>query len=197
MDASNHRHSSLDHPFERQSTSAGCFPEPLVAAAAESAFTGREMLLIDGTVQDQCSSFSLSGCLHRDCGLIPSRIERLHILVLQFDLKNLTEVPDGFVCVADLEIPTAHLCDLPFREKVFFCLCSLFLNEDSSLKSPLMIFFKALAILQSRTSLFDFFRSATDLADSASLNHTNASIGRLAYEDTSLLKCTHQILMFF
>ena len=42
----------------------------------------------------------------------------------------------------------------------------------------------------------DVFRWATDCADSISLIHTIASIGRLAHEDTSLLKFLRQILRF-
>ena len=66
------------------------------------------------------------------------------------------------------------------------------------LKSPLMIFSRPLTIfLSQKTSKFvcdwalviqrDVFRSAVDFADSISLIHVSASIGRLAHEDTSLL----------
>ena len=44
--------------------------------------------------------------------------------------------------------------------------------------------------------VFDVFRWTTDLADSISLIHTVAAIGRLAHGDTSLLKFLHQILNF-
>ena len=36
-------------------------------------------------------------------GFVPLRVERLCVVVLQFDLQRLIEVHDGFVCVADLE----------------------------------------------------------------------------------------------
>ena len=45
--------------------------------------------------------------------------------------------------------------------------------------------------------VFDVFRSATAFADSVSLSHTIASIGRVAHEDTSLLKLIRQILRNF
>ena len=87
----------------------------------------------------------------------------------------------GSSVVAHLERLTDHPCDLP----------------------PLMIFLRPLAISESRTSKFvsnftlvivyDVFRSALDFADSISLIHTIASIGRLAHEDTSLPKfISHQ-----
>ena len=61
-------------------------------------------------------------CIH--CGFIPSRIERLYVLILQFD-QNLTEVQDGFVRVADLELLIDHQSDLLSCEKAFsFCAAS-------------------------------------------------------------------------
>ena len=68
--------------------------------------------------------------LHRDYGFLPSRVERLYVVILQFDLQNLIEVQDGFVRVADLEILVDHPCDLPSREKV--CLFVELLVEDDS-----------------------------------------------------------------
>ena len=44
-------------------------------------------------------------------GFIPSRAERLYVVVLQFDLQNLIEVQDGFECVANLEILKDHPLD--------------------------------------------------------------------------------------
>ena len=70
--------------------------------------------------------------LHRDHGFIPSRIEQLHVVNLQFDLQNLIEVQHGFVRDADLEILIDRPCDLPSRGKPFSFLRSLILNEDSS-----------------------------------------------------------------
>ena len=77
--------------------------------------------------------------LHRGYGLIPPRVERLYVVILQFDLQNLIEVQDGFVDVADLAILVDHPCDLSSREKAFsFCAPSS-LMETLLLKSPLMI----------------------------------------------------------
>ena len=63
---------------------------------------------------------------------IPSRIERLSVVILQLDLQNLIEVQDGFVCGADLVINRDHTCDLLSREKAFFFLRGFFLIEDTS-----------------------------------------------------------------
>ena len=70
--------------------------------------------------------------LHRGYGFIQSRVERLYVVLLKFGFQNLMEVQNGFVCVADLEILTDHPCDSPSREKAFSCLCSFFLDEESS-----------------------------------------------------------------
>ena len=48
---------------------------------------------------------------HLDDGFVPSRVERVYVVTLQFDLQIFIEVQDGFVCVADLEILVAHPCD--------------------------------------------------------------------------------------
>ena len=66
--------------------------------------------------------------LHRDYGFIPWRVERLDVVILQFDLQNLSEMQDGFVCVADLEIFVDHPGDLPSREKAFFFFVQLHLE---------------------------------------------------------------------
>ena len=58
-------------------------------------------------------------------------------------------------------------------------------------QSPLRMFLRPLAIMESRTTKFvcnDVFRSAIDVADLISLIHTTASIGPLTHEDSSLLK---------
>ena len=79
------------------------------------------------------SAFPRRFRLHRDYGFIPWRVERLDVVIFQFDLQNLIEMQDGFVCVAHLEILVDHPCDLPSRENAFFSfLCSFILNEDSS-----------------------------------------------------------------
>ena len=67
-----------------------------------------------------------------------------------------------------------------------------------------MIILRPIAISESTTSkfvctfapvtVFDVFTSAIDFADSVSLIHTNASIGRPAQEDPPLLKFFRQIL---
>ena len=61
----------------------------------------------------------------------------------------------------------------------------------------MIIFLRPLAFFESRTSkfvcnfalviLYDVYSLAKDFADSISLIHTIAAIGRLAHEDTSLL----------
>ena len=63
------------------------------------------------------SEFSSSGLLlHHDDGFIPSRVERIHVVVLQFVLQNfLIEVQVRFVHVADLTVLVDHPCDLPSR----------------------------------------------------------------------------------
>ena len=67
--------------------------------------------------------------LHRDYGFIPSRVEPLYVVIVQFDSQNLTEVQDGFVCVANLEILSSHPCGS--REKALFFLHSFFSSEDT------------------------------------------------------------------
>ena len=87
--------------------------------------------------------------LHRDCGLIPPRVERLYVVIPQFDLQNLIEVQDGFVDVADLAILVDHPCDLSSREKAFF-LCIFFISGDSSFEVSIDDFLRALAFLEPR-----------------------------------------------
>ena len=48
----------------------------------------------------------------RDYGFISSRIERLYVVILQFGLQSSIVVQHGFVCVAALQIPMDHPCDL-------------------------------------------------------------------------------------
>ena len=145
--------------------------------------------------------------LHRDYGFIPSRVERLYVDILQFDLQNLIEVPDGFVCVADLEILTDHPCDLVSRENAFFFLCSFLLYKDSFeisvddlLETARCLGIKNLEVcLQLCPGVMenDVFNLATDSADAISLIHIIASTEeRLAHEDTSLPKFIRQILEF-
>ena len=42
-------------------------------------------------------NFLVGLILHRDYRFIPSRIERLYVVVLHFDLQNRIEVQDAFV----------------------------------------------------------------------------------------------------
>ena len=48
--------------------------------------------------------------LDRNDGFVQSCVERLHAVVLQFDLQNLIEVQDGSVCAANLEVLADHPC---------------------------------------------------------------------------------------
>ena len=110
--------------------------------------------------------------LHRDDGFVPSRVERLHVVVLQFDHPPLTMEGKSYI---------NHATCLPVRK------CYLLV--------PVKISLRPLAMFDSRTSklicnvalviVFDVFSSATDFADSISLIQVPASIGRLAPEDTS------------
>ena len=63
-----------------------------------------------------CSEFlrisSQGLLLHRDYGYIPSGIKRMYVVILQFDLQHLTQVQDGFVCVADPEILVDYFTQL-------------------------------------------------------------------------------------
>ena len=68
--------------------------------------------------------------LHRGDGFVSLRVERLHVVVLQFDLQNLIEVQDRFR-VADLEVLIDHQCEAPSRGKACFFLCRFF-NKDTS-----------------------------------------------------------------
>ena len=114
--------------------------------------------------------------LHRAEGFVPSRVERLQVVTLQFDFQNLIEVQDGFVCFADLEILIDRPCDLPARERAFFFLCSF----------TLVIFLRPLADLRIMN---------LEVCLGISLIHTVASIGRLAH-DTELLKFMRWIRKF-
>ena len=65
------------------------------------------------TVIQVLQNFLVGLLLHRDHGFVPSCVERLYGVILQFDLQKLIKVQDGFVRVADLEILFDHPCDLP------------------------------------------------------------------------------------
>ena len=84
------------------------------------------VLTVEADGKKKIQNFVVGLLLPRDHGFIPSPIERLYVVLLQFDLENLIEVKNGFVRVADLEIPVDHRCDLPSREIAFrtskFCL---------------------------------------------------------------------------
>ena len=106
----------------------------------------------------------------------------------------LIEVQVRFVHVADLAQLVHHPCDLPCRKRAFFSFCACSSSMKTLLfESPFMIFLRPLVILESRTSKFvcnfaqvivcHFFRPGTAFADSISLIHTIASIGRLAHEE--------------
>ena len=68
--------------------------------------------------------------LQRDNGFIPSRVERLYVVVLECDLQNLIQVQDGFVCVAHLEQLIDHPCETLFARKHFFCAASCWTVDD-------------------------------------------------------------------
>ena len=52
-------------------------------------------------------NFLVGFLLYHDDVFIPSCIQWLHDVMLQFDLQNLIEIQNGFVCVADLECPSS------------------------------------------------------------------------------------------
>ena len=126
--------------------------------------------------------------------------------LLFFRSTSQNEFQNGVICIADLEILKDHPCDLSSCERAFFLLCSFSLNEDSSFEVSVDDLLETLAVLEPRTSKFGcnlslvieyaVFRSARDFANSISLIHTIASFGRLAHEDTSLLKTIRHILKF-
>ena len=91
-------------------------------------------LLLKLTIIQIVYNFVVWLLLHRDDGLVPSRVERLHVAVLQFDLRNFIEVQDRFVSVADTEVLVDHQCDLNSCEKAFFFLCSFLFKKGSSLE---------------------------------------------------------------
>ena len=51
--------------------------------------------------------------LHHDDGFVPSRVEPLHIVVVQFDLQMFMEGHNKFARVADLKVLYDHPSDLP------------------------------------------------------------------------------------
>ena len=81
---------------------------------------------------------------------------------------------------------------MPYREIAFFFLCSYFVKEDSSVEVSVDDFLQGGRSLLSQELrslsatlvmiVFDVDRSARDFADSISLIHTIASIGRLSHE---------------
>ena len=73
--------------------------------------------------------------LHRDDGFVSSRDERVHVVILQFDLQNLIDVHNRLVCVADLDTLVDHPCDLPSLKKAFFLRCSFFSKKKLLLHS--------------------------------------------------------------
>ena len=48
-----------------------------------------------------------------DDGFVLSRVERLHVVVVQIDLQIFIDVQDRCVRVADLEVLVHHPCDRP------------------------------------------------------------------------------------
>ena len=151
-------------------------------------------------------NFLVGLILHRDCRFIPSRIERLYVVVLHFDLQNRIEVQDAFVFAADLEILVDHPCDLPSREKAFLSLCSLFLSENSSFEVSVEDLLETTRCFRIKTlevcvqvgtvDGIQHLQMGSRASGSISLIHTIVSIGRLAHEDTSLLKYLRQMLKF-
>ena len=129
--------------------------------------------------------------LHRDDGLVPSRVERLHIVVLQLDLRVFIEVQERFVRVAVLQV-LVDPCRLPSREKH----SSLVISIDDFLEATRYFRVKNLDCLHLCPIVFDVFSSTNDFADSISLIRIIASIGRRAPEETTLLKFMRQIQKF-
>ena len=102
----------------------------------------------------------------------PSRVERLYV---QFDPQTLTEVQDGFVCVADLEKLIDRPCDLLSCEKAFsFCAASAEVSVGDLLETTCHAGIKNLEVcLQLCPAIVhEVFRSAMNFADSISLIHT-------------------------
>ena len=65
----------------------------------------------------------------RDCGFIPSRVERLYVVILQYNLQNLVDVQGVFVRVADLENTHRSSMRLAFFvRKRFFLFVQLLLE---------------------------------------------------------------------
>ena len=67
--------------------------------------------------------------LPRDESFAPSRTERLYVVIFKSTFENLTEVQDGSVCAADLEILIDHPSDLSSLEEAFFQTFVLLLLE--------------------------------------------------------------------
>ena len=86
----------------------------------------RDSNLLKLLVKFLLQNFIVRLLLHRDDGFVPLRIERVSSVILQFDLRTIIEVQDGFVCVADLEIlPVGAFL---FLRSLFFH--SLFTNQE-------------------------------------------------------------------
>ena len=82
--------------------------------------------------------------LHRDDGFVPSRVEQLNVIVLQFDLQKFIEVEERFVRVADLEVLIDHPSDVPSRECFSSCATSSSI-KTLLLEFPLLVFLRPLA----------------------------------------------------
>ena len=130
-----------------------------------------------------------------------SRIKRQYVVILQFDLENLIEVQDGFVCVADLETLKDHPCDSPSREKQFFFLCSFFKLKTLLLEPPVMVFLRPPAILRIRNLEVGLQLCPVDRMRRLQIGNRLCEFNlvdpyQLAHEETSLLKYFRQILKF-
>ena len=134
---------------------------------------------------------------HGDDGFVPSN----HCTLSFFDWTFRISL------VADLEILIDHPRDLSSREKAFLFLCCFFFTEDSSLEVSVDDLLEATRFFfESRKSKFvcnfamvivlDVLSSAIDFADSISQIQILPSIGRLAPEETPLLKFIRQIQNF-
>ena len=69
--------------------------------------------------------------LHRYDGFVQSRVEHLHVVVLQFDLQSFIEVQHRFIRVADLETLMDRPFNLPSREKAIIFVQILVIKKSS------------------------------------------------------------------
>ena len=90
--------------------------------------TALDVLTVRADDKTMVQHFVVWLLLHRDGGFVPSRVERLHLVVLQFDLKLFIEFQDRCVRVA-----VFNASCLPVRKR---CLSVRLLLL---LKSPSMI----------------------------------------------------------